>query len=286
MRRAREKGKVAFETYKEPDTQESKDLKKALSSKLPTEIDYYLEDADHEEGTNKYTFKFPQEWRTLAKADLVFGVRGMFVNNDIKWISGELIIYIPRGKEVDEIKIDITDYYPVYHRFNKVMSRIINGLHDKINEYNKSHGTYFFLGFIYNFHKNPADGFMSLELNNKIEPNIKFRVVGERCFTHLFNLHKYDSETKYDSIIFSGIERYEKYLVQASFVNTKHQHLGFTGVQYQPVKYYKIENNVNEFHLGLFSEDGSKMLEFPKNKIDHFVIETLILQDSNYMLTI
>lgn len=286
MRRAREKGKVAFETYKEPDTQETKDLKKALSSKIPTEIDYYLEDADHEEGTNKYTFKFPPEWRTLANADLVFGVRGMFVNNDVKWISGALTIYIPRDKTFDELKIDITGYFHVYHRLNNVIINITNEIRNKIEEYNKTHGTSFLLLFEFHYNNNPADGYMEFELNNRYNHNFKFSIGGERTFTHLLNLHKYNSKKQYDSIVFSGIERYEKYLVQASFVNTKHQHLGFTGVQYQPIKYYKIDNNTKEFHLGIFSEDGSEMVEFPKNKIDHFVLETLILQDSNYMLTI
>lgn len=87
MRRLRELGKIANEPYTEPDSITTKDIKKALNKKIPTEIDFYISDAEHEIGTNKYTFKFPPEWRTVINADLIFGVRGIYVNNDVKYIS-------------------------------------------------------------------------------------------------------------------------------------------------------------------------------------------------------
>ena len=77
------KHKIVDQTVKKDTSDQTKEIQRLLMPSIPIEDVIKFSDAEHEEGTNRYCFKFPPTWRNISNQDLILGVRSITLINDI-----------------------------------------------------------------------------------------------------------------------------------------------------------------------------------------------------------
>ena len=77
------KHKIVDQTVKKDTSDQTKEIQRLLMPSIPIEDVIKFSDAEHEEGTNRYCFKFPPKWRNISNQDLILGVRSITMINDV-----------------------------------------------------------------------------------------------------------------------------------------------------------------------------------------------------------
>ena len=77
------KHKIVDQTVKKDTSDQTKEIQQLLVPSIPIEDVIKFSDAEHEEGTNRYWFKFPPAWRNISNQDLILGVRSINLINDV-----------------------------------------------------------------------------------------------------------------------------------------------------------------------------------------------------------
>lgn len=73
------KCKAVNEARKEPYSSDALEMKSALTPSLPIEQVVYLNEGDHIKGSNRYTFNYNDQLRTVVSACHIFGIRAVHV---------------------------------------------------------------------------------------------------------------------------------------------------------------------------------------------------------------
>jgi hypothetical protein len=72
-------------------------------------------------------------------------------------------------------------------------------------------------------------------------------------------------------------DRSQSLALHADFITqADNQHLGYTGVEYYPLKQYEIKRNTPYFTISLFEEVTLRPIELPEDGKDYVVIEAVI----------
>ena len=316
----RRKQKVTNETQKTPLSPEAQDIKQAIQQTQSHPIEQVIfihapvEDEHdfllHERGTNRYTFKYPETWRTIPNAELSIGVRGIHLRNSDNVMYSMKII--PGRFDVEAKKV--VAWYP---DLNYDLKNIVN-----VNEEPNFGGWWVLLNYWtkelfnekavpsemlpkdnlaitkwtyeYDAHtkmcsfyqvrddevKQPAEIKYHLiwkfvDISRPINNTLEIFVDGE-LFDPVRMTNKYS-----DDIVFrfqSSWVPESQYLIAASFVGqSRRNYLGFTGTQFNPPKIYKVPSGDVHFHIDLYSADGLEERELPEDYTDFIAIEIQLM---------
>jgi hypothetical protein len=226
---------------------------------------FYTSTAKHINGTNVYEFDYPGEWRT-SNAELDFGIRGIY----LKKISRTVDIKITIQVTEDDQSITETINYLYVFTPQSTLYDFVNYLNEYWQKSISNEGIksgfewrYYPNDNIIIFDKSPISTitdwrFPSVQSDDFLDIGT-IEVTGSG---HLIEIKMWDRG---------------ECLLKASFTNqTMNHHLGYTNIQYYPIKFYHIYNPCPiSFEIELFTTSGQPV-ELPDDGLDYIVLECVV----------
>jgi hypothetical protein len=222
---------------------------------------FYTSAARHINGTNIYEFEYPGEWRT-SNAELDFGIRGIY----LKKVSRTVDIAVQITDEQGET--EIVNYLYVFTPQSTLYDFV-----NYLNEYWRKTITNqdVNVGFEWRYH--PEDNTIIFD-KSPISVIVDWEVTAEsQDFHHIGKIEVIGSGHLIEIKMWDRAEC----LLKASFTNqTENRHLGYTNIQYYPVKFYHICKPCPiSFQIELFSSSGYTV-ELPDDGLDYIVLECVV----------
>jgi hypothetical protein len=86
-----------------------------------------------------------------------------------------------------------------------------------------------------------------------------------------------DAPIPYNALMFYDVWSFHSCLLKSSIVNsTMNNYLGYTGKNYDPVKWYNITNNDDQFYIDLFNGHNPEIKSvLPLDNMDHITLELI-----------
>ena len=232
------------------------------------EDSYCLRDAEHIDGTNKYTFKYNFQWRNIIQEHLTVSVRSVKL-----WLA-------PRHLWVNDLEVHTSDG-TTSTNFNTTITGSMSEFNDKLASLGSSLG--------YNVYYNPSNRRLVFDCSDNnyfnytdtmlitaiMSEDLKV-ITGETNFHHVEVLCRDES----DHITCFGFEKVwnrEDVHVRASFIDLGYQNfLGVSNEQFIPPKEYPISFTDQKFTIELYdSIDRPVELPVLDNK-DTLLIELIL----------
>ena len=235
------------------------------------EDSYCLRDAEHIDGSNKYTFKYNFQWRNIIQEHLTVSVRSIKL-----WLA-------PRHLWVSGLKVH-TDDDTNPTGFNTTITGSMSEFNDKLANMSDSVG--------YKVFYNPtnrrlifdcADGNYfdyddPINIDASMSEDLKV-ITGETNFHGVQVLYPnpFTSGSHIQTFCFNDVWDRENVHISASFVDLGyHNFLGVSNEQFIPPKEYPISFTDQKFTIELFDSNGQPV-EIPSldNK-DTLLIELIL----------
>ena len=235
---------------------------------------YSIAAAEHEIGTNKYTFRFNHAWRN-KQVPLKIGIRKIHLN------------FSPRILYVDGLSVSNgTNTYNINPEvmISGSMTQANKAFLDDIKLHQDYDST--MPKGIYDIYYNPSTRKLVFEITTTasyyfvIDSNVSvsedFKVItGKNNFTD--GELRYDVNTKLKRITFDNVWDRENIYVQASFVDLAYgNYLGVTNDTYYPPKIYPIVFGDQKFWIRLYDSLGNE-IEIPNDDKDNLIIESIMI---------
>ncbi len=253
------------------------------------EESFWISDAEHTDGTNTYTFTYPEQWRTVYNRSLTIGIRTVNLTPAPRLLS-VTGVSITDGTEVWNIDWSVMVYA------DESLSAINQRFTSKID-----------FAEVYRIQYDPKMNVLGMYITNT---NDEYRFVFDstctasddlrtitRATTELFTELATDFDafnTKYAStpayvtyndngirsLEFGDVWSREKVKVNASFVDlSRNQFLGYTNSVFNPPKSYSITGGDNKFTITLLNVMNDEEVVLPSDKADTLVIEAMLMLD-------
>ena len=217
------------------------------------EDSYCLRDAEHTNGTNKYTFKYNFQWRNIIHEHLTISVRSVKL-----WLA-------PRHLWVEGLQVNTTGTDST--GFNTTITGSMSEFNDKLSKMGDAVG--------YKVYYNPtnqrlvfdcADGnyfnYTSIESIDADMSNDLKVITGQTNFHNVEVLHQ-NSDNYIDSFCFNNVWDRENVHISGSFVDLGYKNfLGVSNEQFIPPKEYPISFTDQKFTIELY-DSTEKPIEIP-----------------------
>ena len=217
------------------------------------EDSYCLRDAEHTNGTNKYTFKYNFQWRNIIHEHLTISVRSVKL-----WLA-------PRHLWVEGLQVNTTGTDST--GFNTTITGSMSEFNDKLSGMGEAVG--------YKVYYNPtnqrlvfdcADGnyfnYTSIESIDADMSNDLKVITGQTNFHNVEVLHQ-NSDNYIDSFCFNNVWDRENVHISGSFVDLGYKNfLGVSNEQFIPPKEYPISFTDQKFTIELY-DSTEKPIEIP-----------------------
>ena len=231
------------------------------------EDSYCLKDAEHEPGTNKYTFTWNFQWRNIIQEHLTVSVRSIKL-----WLA-------PRHLWMDNLPVHIgsTDTYKSFDvaitgnmlEFNDKMANQTNGWKVYYNPTNKrlvfdcDDGNYF-----------PAEAMFN---DPTTTMSSDLQAITGMFSTSTVQILNYDDNDNPINFCFPNVWDRRDVHVRASFVDLGYQRfLGVTNEQFIPPKEYPISYTDQKFTIELY-DSSDNPVELPtRDSKDTLLIELIL----------
>ena len=312
----RRKQKTVNEVQKQPLTPEAQDIKQAIQQTQSHPIEQVIfihapvEDEhdflQHKRLTNRYTFKYPETWRTIPNSELSIGVRGIHLRHSesigymIRAVPGQLnladntVTWYPVLDYPLE-KVVYVNEEPDFASWCDLLNAWLKTLYEKTStsEFpNKKYLTKNKWTYSYDPYTKTCHFHQVRKPETEQPAEIKFQLIWKfedipRQFKNTFQvlvngqLFNPERDTYSDNIEFKfqgSWTPYSQYLIAASFVGqSRRNYLGFTGTQFNPPKIYKVPSGDVHFHIDLYSADGLEERELPEDYTDFIAIEIQLM---------
>ena len=230
--------------------------------------------AEHEIGTNKYTFRFNHPWRS-KQLPLQIGIRKIRLNFSPRylWVDG---ISITNGTNTYNISPSVMITGSLTQA-NKAFREDIK-LHQEYDN-NIPKG-------VYNIYYNPSsrkivfditttdDWWFVIDDNVIVSDDFKF-ITGKNSFND--GEMTYGNNNHIKEIVFDDVWDRENLYIQASFVDLAYgNYLGVTNDNYYPPKIYPIVFGDQKFWIRLYDSLGNE-IELPNDNKDNLIIESMMI---------
>ena len=231
------------------------------------EDSYCLKDAEHEPGTNKYTFTWNFQWRNIIQEHLTVSVRSIKL-----WLAPRHLwfdnLVVHRGNEDTYNGIDVAITGSMLE-FNEKVANQTNGYRVYYNPTNRRlvfdcDGENYF----------PANHLIT---NPTISLSNDLKVITNEDSTENVEVLNVDAQERPITFCFSDVWDRENIHIRASFVDLGYQRfLGVTNEQFIPPKEYPICYTDQKFTIELYdSTDREVELPILDNK-DTLLIELIL----------
>ena len=228
------------------------------------EDSYCLKDAEHIEGTNKYTFKFNVQWRNIIHEHLTVSVRGIKL-----WLA-------PRHLWVDGLKVHYGDENKT---ISTNFSAMITGSMAEFNQQlaGKLEG--------YRVYYNPTNRRLvfSCDIGNYFDIDSSFvmshdlrTITGEEDITNATILET-DANQHITAFCFENVWDRQNVHIRASFVDLGYQNfLGVSNEQFIPPKEFPISFTDSTFWIRLYDSTENEVEIPPLDNKDTLMIELIL----------
>ena len=248
---------------------------------------------------NRYWIKFPAFWRTSDQNQRVVGIRSLWNSEENRLLEFRVILRFD-DEEGEEHLLEFNFRYylywtgrnPITLRLNEAMKEHLRREIAKQNmgEYFDEDDLFFnFIVYQGNTKKNTNKYILTCECpTNKL---FRFENMNDDT-VNVFN--SFDDEG--NPVRETSYHTYEEfpdvwdreYIMATSSIatNTINNQIGFTGVRYQPIKYYKLESNQINFYVDLWiSHYINVPCVLPRDGKDGFTIECIFLDNDKQLYT-
>lgn len=312
----RRRTKITNETQKVPLTPEAQDIKHAIQQTHQHPIEQVIfvhapitEDDDflqHEPHTNRYTFKYPETWRTIPNMDLSIGVRNIHLHHaEARTYSVTVIpahfrieggfygIYSDHALTLE--KTVHVDEEPDFSEWKTQLNDWTKTLYDELptSFLSRNHWTYTFdrNNLKPTFHlvrdaEQPEEIRIALVMlfKNVVGFGDSFQcLVDGQPLSEEYRKYPQLKRDWSDNIEFSfhgPWTSYSEYLLAASFVGqSRRNYLGFTNTQFNPPKIYRVPQGDTHFHIDLYSSDATEERELPTDGRDFIAVEIQLMSE-------
>ncbi len=256
------------------------------------EESFWISDAEHTDGTNTYTFTYPEQWRTVYNRNHVIGIRTINLTPAPRLLSMSGVSFS-----------DSTDTTNINWSGMVYSDEALSTINERVTTNSNYEG-------LYSIQYDPKAGILGMYITNT-DPKYHF-VFDSTCtasddlrtitnstaelFTELtsnydaFN-EKYNGDdgvyahvTYNDngirSLEFGNVWSREKVKVNASFVDlSRNQFLGYTNSVFNPPKSYSITCGDIKFSISLLNVMNDEEVILPSDKADTLVIEAMLMLD-------
>lgn len=271
---SRRRSRVVNESTVTPLTKEAADMKQVLNDNIkPIPIEHVFRtnvNCRHERNTNRYHFNYPGEWRTITNQQLLIGIRAVYFKTAaIRLFGFTLNVWLQGLTEPSRFRFSTT--------FEMCSPTIPSDLADDINQFYDE-----YVGYNY-----PLCKFEATSTHN----TFKFVFSNPAGIRYEIDEMTSDFKSAFDipgetimltsgtTLIYQYVwaKHYNDLEITASFVNqTESQHLGYTGITFNPLKYYKINSSDTEFYIDLWTVDGLTPVMIYNDERDSVVIEAVL----------
>jgi hypothetical protein len=250
-------GSKRHPTYKYVENDEEI-LKRAIKNEVIEHV-FYTTSAKHTKGTNVYDFDYPGEWRT-SNTELDFGVRGIYLKKASRTVDITVTIHIGTTSETVNYLYAFTPNVNLYN-FVDYLNTAWQTLDDDLK--NSFEWRYYPEDDSIIFDKTPISEIATWELE-----------ATSSDFQHIGKIEVVNNKRL---IVINMWDRAEC-LLKASFTNqTENRHLGYTNMQYNPIKFYHILKPCPiTFRIELYTASGQFPVELPDDGLDYIVLECVV----------
>jgi hypothetical protein len=262
-------GSKRHPTYKYVDNDEEI-LKRAIKNEMIEHV-FYTTSAKHVKGTNEYNFEYPGEWRT-SNTELDFGIRGIYLKKASRTVDITVTIHVNDSFGLSPGTLSFVQTVNSLYAFTPNVT--LYDFVDYLNEYWQETITddNIRIGFEWRYHPQ-QDAIIFDKTPISIVQDWKIEAMSND-FQYIGKIEVISSN---HLIVINMWDRGEC-LLKASFTNqTENRHLGYTNMQYHPIKFYHILKPCPvTFKIELFTASGQFPVELPEDGLDYIVLECVV----------
>lgn len=265
---------------------------------------YWLSDAQHREGSNRYTFNFSEHWRQVFNKALAIGIRsvklwldsriiylnGLSINNthDVAWNISPSVVMNNNWEDLnDKLAYDKKLKYELYltntstHTFQE-SSYTIRATRDKfIIAVTTTDENWLVLDYTedaasedFKLLTGTTDEQFWIDLSALTKSTLDWVTFNSK-YPDLVDI-AFNQNNTVRMITFKRLAPREELIVKASFVDlANHQYLGLTNEHFVPVKVYDICYGDQTFWIELYTRNNVPV-ELPSDGRDCLVIEAMM----------
>jgi hypothetical protein len=240
-------------------------MKRAIKNEMIEHV-FYTSSAKHMKGSNIYEFEFPGEWRT-SNIELDFGIRGIYLKKASRTVDIAITIHVSENQQSITKTVNylyaFTPNVTLYNFVDYLNEFWRNAIDNNINIKNGFEWRYYPHDDSIVFDKTSISEITDWEIeatSNDFQHIGKIEVIGSK---HIIVINMWDRG---------------ECLLKSSFTNqTENRHLGYTNMQYNPIKFYHILKPCPiTFKIELFTASGQFPVELPDDGLDYIVLECVI----------
>ena len=251
---------------------------------------------------NRYWLKFPAFWRTSDQNQRVIGIRSLWNSEENRLLEFRVVLRFDEEGEEEEVE-HLLEFNFKYHLLRDGRRPIVHTLNDAMKEHlrreiaKQNMSKYFDEDDIF-FH------FVVYQDETKNKDQNKYILTCECPRNKLYKFENMNDDTVnvfnsfYEgqpvrNLSFHTYNEFpdvwdREYIMMTSSIatNTINNEIGFTGVRYQPIKYYKLESNQINFYVDLWISHYINLpCVLPMDGKDGFTIECILLDNDNQLYT-
>ena len=248
---------------------------------------------------NRYWIKFPAFWRTAEQKERVIGIRSLWNSEENRLLEFHVVLRFDDEKgEEHLLESNFRFHLPIAGR-NSLMYPLNDAMKEHLrreiarqnmSEYFDENDIFFhFIVYREPNNKNKNKYILTCECpKNKL---YKFTNMNDDT-VNVFNSFDEEGQPIRD-LSFHTYNEFpdvwdREYIMMTSSIatNTINNQIGFTGVRYQPIKYYKLESNQINFYVDLWISHYINIpCVLPKDGKDGFTIECILLDNDKQLYT-
>jgi hypothetical protein len=248
-------GTKRHQYFKFVNNDEDPNIIRHKSQKILKEIVFYSNKANHEKGTNLYTFEHAPQWRT-SNIDKEIGIRGIYLKKSPRTLKWSITFGDLQSSSEHEL---VTDWYFLL-KFHHTIDDFIIYLNNRIKELIDG----FFWEYVPEF-----DAIVLDRLDSAVY-----------AMTVIDSTHSFDPIGKIESKnnkIFINMWNRNELLLKSNISELDNSHLGYTDTSYSPLKMFYLNPPIPiSFTVELFDSSTLNPVELPEDGKDYIVIEAVI----------
>ena len=269
-----------------------------------TEYVFNIRDSEHRPGTNRYTFKHNEHWKTLQRKNITFGLRSVVLIPAIRYFSvnfelvGSTTVEVPlsvslgSNSVMNDFNVSIESSRRLLYEeclFNDPKSSL--GPADYNARFNQKSRTFEitveraerYIRFPKN-HIVSVDALAMLNIRadflsslSEANDSLKWTAFTKKYATELTHVVTYPKDThKIHSIVFHNVWNRENLIINSSLADISYnRYIGFTNSVYSPVKLFKMSNEDQTFWIDLV-DNGGEPVELTSDLRDILLLEAVL----------
>lgn len=263
---------------------------------IPQEYSFFIEDSERDDKyPNRFKFKYPENWRTSMNREPMIGIRAIFIPKAYRHVEFDFIIEkylkdesgnIP-DKPTEDLTFHTESFISYEYDLRHLRMKIFESYGEKIKEKKledkfKLNNLYFCYEYRKHLNENRFSYCQVFNIINKDNKYVyKFGIYNMNDDAKaIFNYDKTELTTGESPIVFYDVwDRHDNMITSSLTSLNSRQYLGFTDETFKPIKYFKLNNNTNEFWIELWnSRNRDIMSVLPYDNKDGLIIEAVLLE--------